>query len=72
MNTATVIGAIAFVFLLGGIVAAAAGVMWIIGIAHAWAEDRARERRYAEEWAATHRRHQYDGRYTTDHPGRPD
>jgi len=27
-------------------------------VARDWAEDRARERRYADEWAAAHRDHQ--------------
>lgn len=39
---------------------------------HDMAEDRERERRYADEWIAAHRAHQRDDRYTTERDGAPE
>ena len=69
MTDPTVIGAFAFMCLCLLIVAVCAG---LVHLARDWAEDRAREERYAREWAAAHREHQDRGRYLTSDPNRPE
>lgn len=56
--------------LILGVLAAIAGLVAIVATCHLlvqlardWAEDRAREERFAREWQATHLRNQDLGRY---------
>ena len=51
------LGVLAFI---AGLAAVIATCRLIVHVLRDWAEDRAREARFAEEWCATHRAHQHD------------
>ena len=51
------LGAAAFI---AGLAALILTCRLIVHVLRDWAEDRAREARFAEEWCATHRAHQHD------------
>lgn len=64
--------ALVLVLAVLAVIALAAFVLWAIRYAKACAEDRRREKEYADAWLATHRTHQSAGRYEYDVPGRPE
>ena len=63
MTDLAVLGAFAFMVLCLLIVALCS---LLVHLARDWAEDRERERRYAEDWQRTHQINQQMGRYGYD------
>lgn len=63
------LGVLAFIV---GLIALVMTAHLLVTLARDWAEDRAREARFAREWCATHREHQDKGRYLADDPQRPE
>lgn len=64
-----VIGTAIFMFGLLVLILVAGAIVHVL---QDMAEDRKREAEYAEAWRIAHWKHQHDGRYDTDIPGRPE
>ena len=64
-----VLGVLAFIV---GLVAIVATANLLVNLWHDWAQDRAREAEYADEWCRTHRAHQHDDRHTHHDERRPE
>ena len=69
MTDTAALGALVFMLLCLALVAVCS---LLVHLARDWADDRERERRYADEWVAAHRAHQRDDRYTTERDGAPE
>ncbi len=57
MTTSTVLGVLACI---AGLAALVATCHLLVTLARDWAEDRAREKEYADAWCRTHLAHQHD------------
>ena len=69
MTDTAILGAFAFMV---GLLVLTLACGALVHLARDWAEDRAREARYADEWIAAHRAHQHDDRYITEREGAPE